>query len=88
MWSDHKLWKGVENIEIYDESGEPTKAPSKKKGVDEFKRKPYALFDEMDNLFDDYRRAFDEMFWPVGSAGPRIRSGKMLRAMPEEEGED
>ena len=46
-------------------------------------RKPFALFDEMDSLYDEYRMAFDEMFWPVGSAGPRIVSGKMLQAIPD-----
>ncbi len=77
--------KGDENIEIYDESGDLIYAPSRTRGKKKFERKPYALFDEMDSLYDEYRIAFDEMFWPVGSAAPRISSGRMLRPLLSEE---
>ena len=36
----------------------------------------------MEGLYDDYRRAFDEMFLPRGSAAPRITCGKMLCPLP------
>ncbi len=62
--------------------------PSDKGGKDMNGRKPFALFDEMDSLYDNYRQAFDEIFWPRGSAAPRIKSGKMLRAMPEVDEEE
>ncbi|MCK5037926.1 MAG: hypothetical protein KAS16_02395 [Thermoplasmata archaeon] len=63
-------------------------APPDKKGRDKKERKPYALFDEMDSLYAEYRMAFDEMFWPRGSAAPRIVSGKQIRAMPTNDAEE
>jgi len=64
------------------------KTPSNKGGKKAIRRKPYALFDEMESLYDEYRMAFDEIFCPMGSAAPRIISGKMIRAMSTNDDED
>ena len=56
-------------------------SPSGKRGRERIEHEQFALYDEMDSLYAEYRMAFDEMFWPRGSAAPRIVSGKMIRAM-------
>lgn len=63
-------------------------APSERTGGEITRQDPYSLWADMDRLFDNFRMGFDDIFWPRGSAAPRITSRKMISALPAMDIED
>ena len=63
-------------------------APSKKRGSEITRDDPFTLWNDMDQLFDQFRLGFDDIFWPRGSAAPRLTDRRYIQALPPMDVED
>jgi len=51
-------------------------------------RQPIEIWGDIDRLVNDFRYAFDEVFWPRGSAGPRSVGRRFTNPTPPMDVED